>query len=223
MHERRHSLKTVICAGTICACRAAVSCLASSSRSPSSARPASSVCSIRATSVSVVTAGCNSAISFTRYTNFATGSPSSREPRNYPSRTKPHRFACSRPQQWGHANQRSCAAPPSEKRSALSRGGTGHTAAKEVSQPDSSVALDHAAVHPAIGLGVTDLEPSAWRLPEHPQLLAPGLDAQDLTLRCDPDVAGLAHDDRAGRRGGRGRRLPRRRVNIAFLSGVMPA
>jgi hypothetical protein len=31
-----------------------------------------------------------------------------------------------------------------------------------------SAALDHAAVHPAIGLGVTDLEPSAWCLSEHP-------------------------------------------------------
>ena len=71
---------------------------ASSSRSPSSAKPASSSRSMQASSVSVVTPGCSSATSFTRHTSFATRPPSSREPAPYPDRASPHDFACS------HAN-----------------------------------------------------------------------------------------------------------------------
>jgi hypothetical protein len=59
---------------------AAVSCFASSSLSPRSAKPASSPRSMRATSVSVVTPGRSSATSFTRHTSFGTSPPSSREP-----------------------------------------------------------------------------------------------------------------------------------------------
>ena len=80
---------TATCAGTIWACSAAVSRFASASRSPSSARPASSSRSMRATSVSVVTPGSRSATSFTRHTSFATSSPSSREPGTYPEPPQP--------------------------------------------------------------------------------------------------------------------------------------
>jgi hypothetical protein len=80
------------------ACSAAVSRLASSSRSPKSARPTSSPRSMWATSVSVATPGSSSATSFTRHTGFGTGPRLPREPGSYRSRTKPHRVARS---QWG--------------------------------------------------------------------------------------------------------------------------
>jgi hypothetical protein len=41
------------------------------------------------------TPACNSATNFTRHTSFGTNSPASCEPKIYPSRNKPHRFACS--------------------------------------------------------------------------------------------------------------------------------
>src|SRR3954454_8853677 len=96
MHERRRSPTTATCAETISAWSAAVSCFASSSRSPRSARPASSSRSMRVPSVSVVTPGCSSATNFTRHTSFSTSPPSFREPETYLDREPaPHGFACS--------------------------------------------------------------------------------------------------------------------------------
>src|SRR3954464_14190717 len=82
-HQRRRSPTTATCAETILAWSAAVSCFASSSRSPRSARPASSLRSRHATSVSVVTPGSSSATNFTRHTSFGTSPPSFREPEAY--------------------------------------------------------------------------------------------------------------------------------------------
>ncbi len=81
-HHRRRSPTVATCADTISAWSAAVSRFASSSRSPRSARPASSSRSIRATSVSVATPGSGSATSLTRHTSFGTSprSPASQEP-----------------------------------------------------------------------------------------------------------------------------------------------
>jgi hypothetical protein len=77
-----------------------VSRFASSSLRPSSAGPASSLRSIRATSVSVATPGSNSATSFTRHTSFGTAplspAPVSQEPIGAATRgPAPHGFACS--------------------------------------------------------------------------------------------------------------------------------
>jgi len=52
---------------------------------------------MRATSTSVVSPVSNSATNFTRHTSFGTSSPSSREPKIYRSRNKPHKFAWSQP------------------------------------------------------------------------------------------------------------------------------
>jgi len=70
-----------------------------------------------------------------------------------------------------------------------------------------SAPLDQTAVHPAIGLRVTDLKPSAWCLAEHPQLPALWFDAYGFALRSGPNVTVLAHDNSAGCRRGGGRSL----------------
>jgi hypothetical protein len=75
-------------------------------------KPACSSRSRRATSTSAVKPGSSSTTSLTRHTIFGSSSPSSREPKTYPSRNKPSRVACSQADTGGETKRVRYTAPP---------------------------------------------------------------------------------------------------------------